>query len=76
MVAGIENAVSAAVILARPDTLFLAPEFMLLGERWFPDWRTDHRTAFQFLCAAFATSPLTIRSTCRQAPDSSIGQSA
>ena len=55
MVAGIENAVSAAVILARPDTLFLAPEFMLLGERWFPDWRTDHRTAFQFLCAAFAT---------------------
>jgi tetratricopeptide (TPR) repeat protein len=55
IVAGIENAVSATVILARPDALFLAPEFMLLGERWFPNWRTDHRAAFQLLCAAFAT---------------------
>jgi hypothetical protein len=55
IVAGIENAVAATVILARPDGLFLAPEFMLLGERWFPDWRTDHRAAFKLLCAAFAT---------------------
>ena len=54
IVAAIENAVAATVVLARPDALFLAPEFMLLGERWFPDWRTDHRAAFQLLCAAFA----------------------
>jgi hypothetical protein len=55
IVAGIENAVAATVILARPDGLFLAPEFMLLGERWFPNWRDDHRGVFQLLCAAFAT---------------------
>jgi tetratricopeptide (TPR) repeat protein len=55
IVAGVENAVAATVILARPDGLFLAPEFMLLGERWFPDWRTDHRAEYQLLCAAFAT---------------------
>ena len=54
VVAGIENAVAATVVLARPEGLFLAPEFMILGERWFPNWRTDHRTAFQLLCAAFA----------------------
>ena len=53
IVAGIENAVEATVVLARPDALFLAPEFMLLGERWFPNWRTDHRAAFRRLCAAF-----------------------
>jgi len=41
------------VILARPEDLFLAPEFMLLGERWFPDWRTDHRAAFRLLVGAF-----------------------
>ena len=33
----------------------LAPEFMLLGERWFPNWRTDHRAGFRRLCAAFFT---------------------
>ncbi len=55
IVAGIENALSATVILAGPDALFLAPEFMRLGERWFPNWRTDHRAAFERLCAAFAT---------------------
>ena len=52
IVAGIENAVAASVILVRPDALLLAPEFMLLGERWFPDWRTDHRTAFRLLVGA------------------------
>ncbi len=55
IVAGIENAAAATVILALPDALFLAPEFMLLGERWFPNWRTDHRAAFQLLCGAFGT---------------------
>lgn len=55
IVAGIENAVAATVILARPDALFLAPEFMLLGERWFPNWRDDHRRGFRLLCTAFAT---------------------
>jgi hypothetical protein len=52
IVAGIENAVDATVILVRPEELFLAPEFMLLGERWFPNWRTDHRTAFRMLSGA------------------------
>lgn|SRR6266850_5705470 len=55
VVAGIENAVAATVILARQGALFLAPEFMLLGEHWFPNWRTDHRTGFRYLCAAFFT---------------------
>ena len=55
IVAGIENAVAATVILAQRDALFLAPEFMLLGERWFPNWRTDHRAGFHRLCAAFST---------------------
>lgn len=52
IVTGIENAVAATVILARPDGLLLAPEFMHLGERWFPNWRTDHRTAFRMLVGA------------------------
>jgi tetratricopeptide (TPR) repeat protein len=55
IVAGIENAVAATVVLAQPDALVLAPEFMLLGERWFPNWRTDHRAGFRILCAAFFT---------------------
>lgn len=55
IVAGIENAAAATVILARSDALFLAPEFMLLGDRWFPNWRTDHRPAFELLCGAFGT---------------------
>jgi tetratricopeptide (TPR) repeat protein len=53
IVAGIENALAATVILARSDALFLAPEFMSLGERWFPDWRIDHRQAFRLLVGAF-----------------------
>lgn len=52
VVAGIENAVAATVILAQIDALFLAPEFMLLGERWFPNWRTEHRTGFRLLVGA------------------------
>jgi len=52
IVAGIENAVAAGVLLVRPDALLLAPEFMLLGDRWFPNWRTDHRTVFRKLCGA------------------------
>jgi len=43
IVAGIENAVAATVVLPQPDVLYLAHEFMLLGERWFPNWRTDPR---------------------------------
>ena len=30
---------------------FLLP-FMLLGERWFPDWRIEHRTGFRLLVGA------------------------
>src|SRR5262249_53431129 len=51
--AGIENAVAATVVLPQEDALLLAPEFMHLGERWFPNWRTDHRTAFRMLVGAF-----------------------
>jgi tetratricopeptide (TPR) repeat protein len=53
IVAGIENAVAATVVLAQPDVLYLAHDFMLLGERWFPNWRTDHRAGFRRLCGAF-----------------------
>jgi tetratricopeptide (TPR) repeat protein len=53
IVAGIENAVAATVVLARSDVLYLTHEFMLLGERWFPNWRTDHRAGFRRLCGAF-----------------------
>lgn len=55
IVAGIENAVAAGVVFVRPEALFLAPEFLMLGERWFPDWRTDHRAAFRVLASAFGT---------------------
>ena len=54
IIAGIENALEARVILDLGNHLILAPEFMLLGDRWFPNWREDHRTGFQILCAAFA----------------------
>ena len=55
IVAGIENAVAATVVLPQPDVLYLAHEFMILGERWFPNWRTDHRAGFRRLCGAFFT---------------------
>lgn len=54
VVAGIENAVAATVVLPLFGALILAPEFMLLGERWFPNWRTDHRPVFELLCSVFA----------------------
>ena len=76
IVAGIENSVAATVILARWDALFLAPEFMLLGERWFQNWRTDHRAGFRFLCAAFFTLAAHGKTEERQVTDSSNGQSA
>lgn len=53
IVAGIENAVAATVVLPQPDVLYLTNEFMILGERWFPNWRTDHRAGFRRLCGAF-----------------------
>jgi hypothetical protein len=53
IVAGIENAVAATVVLPQSDVLYLTHEFMVLGERWFPNWRTDHRAAFRRLCGAF-----------------------
>jgi tetratricopeptide (TPR) repeat protein len=53
IVAGIENAVAATVVLPQLDVLYLAHEFMVLGERWFPNWRTDHRAVFRRLCGAF-----------------------
>lgn len=53
IVAGIENAVAATVVLSQSDVLYLAHEFMVLGERWFPNWRTDHRASFRRLCGAF-----------------------
>jgi hypothetical protein len=55
IVAGIENAVASRVIMDHGDALMLAADFMLLGDRWFPNWRTDHRAAYQRLCAAFTT---------------------
>jgi tetratricopeptide (TPR) repeat protein len=55
IVAGIENAVAATVVLPQRDVLYLTHEFMILGERWFPNWRTDHRAGFRRLCAAFFT---------------------
>jgi tetratricopeptide (TPR) repeat protein len=55
IVAGIENAVATTVVLAQSDVLYLAHEFMVLGERWFPNWRADHRAGFRQLCGAFFT---------------------
>jgi tetratricopeptide (TPR) repeat protein len=54
IVAGLENAVAARVILDLGDHLILAPEFMLLGDRWFPNWREDHRAGFRIICGALA----------------------
>lgn len=54
LVSGIENAVSANVVLPLYGALVLAPDFMMLGERWFPNWRTDHRPMFELLCVVFS----------------------
>jgi len=52
VVAGIENALAATVIHEENGALLLAPEFMLLGERWFPNWRAEHREGFRRLVGA------------------------
>jgi tetratricopeptide (TPR) repeat protein len=54
ILAGLENAVAARVILDLGDHLLLAPEFMLLGDHWFPNWREDHRAGFRIICGALA----------------------
>ena len=52
ILAGIENALAATVIHEENEALLLAPEFMLLGERWFPNWRAEHREGFRRLVGA------------------------
>jgi tetratricopeptide (TPR) repeat protein len=54
MLAGIENALAATVIHEENEALLLAPEFMLLGERWFPNWRAEHREGFRRLVGAMS----------------------
>jgi hypothetical protein len=63
IVAGIENALAATVIHEENEALVLAPEFMLLGERWFPNWRTEHRERFRRLVGAMGMLAALVRST-------------
>jgi len=46
---------NATVVFQIEDDLVLSPDFLLLGEKWFPNWRTDHIAAFRTLIAAFTT---------------------
>lgn len=55
MLKGIVDGLAARVILRIEGSLFLAPEFRLLGDKWFPSWRTDHLKAFRTMMAVFAT---------------------
>jgi tetratricopeptide (TPR) repeat protein len=55
LVAGIDECVHARVVLRADDSFVLVPDFMLLGDKWFPDWRTENLPVFHRLLGAFAT---------------------
>jgi tetratricopeptide (TPR) repeat protein len=55
LLAGIDECLNATVVFQIEDDLVLSPDFLLLGEKWFPNWRTDHIAAFRTLIAAFTT---------------------
>jgi tetratricopeptide (TPR) repeat protein len=52
---GIVDCLALNVIIRMDTQLILSPDFRLLGETWFPTWRTDHLRPFQLMVAAFAT---------------------
>ena len=54
LVAGIDECVAANVVFRIGERLVLSPEFFLLADKWFPDWRVEHIRMFQTLVAAFA----------------------
>ena len=51
---GIVDGLAARVVLRIEDSLFLAPDFSLLGDKWFPSWKTDHLRIFRTMMGAFA----------------------
>ena len=54
LVAGVDECVAATIVFRIGESLVLSPEFFLLADRWFPDWRTEHIRMFQTFVAAFA----------------------
>jgi tetratricopeptide (TPR) repeat protein len=52
---GIVDSIAARVVLRIGNSLFLAPDFALLGDKWFPSWKKDHLKAFHTMIGAFAT---------------------
>jgi tetratricopeptide (TPR) repeat protein len=52
---GIVDCLAARVVLRIEDSLILAPDFDMLGDKWFPSWKTDHLKPFGTMVAVFAT---------------------
>jgi len=55
LAAGVGECIAANVVFRLGESLVLSPEFFLLADRWFPDWRKEHIRMFQTFVAAFAT---------------------
>jgi tetratricopeptide (TPR) repeat protein len=55
LVAGVDECIAAKIVFRIGEDLVLSPDFFLLADRWFPDWRTEHIRMFQSFVAAFAT---------------------
>jgi tetratricopeptide (TPR) repeat protein len=55
LIAGIDECIAANIVFRIGERLVLSPEFFLLADRWFPNWRTEHVRMFQSFVAAFAT---------------------
>jgi tetratricopeptide (TPR) repeat protein len=52
---GMIDCLDANVVFRMDTQLILSPDFRLLGETWFPTWRTDHVRPFKKLVSAFVT---------------------
>jgi tetratricopeptide (TPR) repeat protein len=55
LVAGVDECIAANIVFRIGERLVLSPDFFLLADKWFPDWRTEHIRMFQTFVAAFAT---------------------
>jgi tetratricopeptide (TPR) repeat protein len=55
LLAGVHECIAANVVFGIGEKLVLSPDFYLLADKWFPNWRSDHIRIFQTFVAAFAT---------------------
>jgi tetratricopeptide (TPR) repeat protein len=54
LVAGLEECIAAKVMFRIAEDVALSPDFYLLGDKWFPNWRTENIRMFQSMIGAFA----------------------